>query len=298
MSDLLARALAIKANAAITALAAQDTNASVYGAYWNKAESPTLTRTNNAVGKTAAAGVDGGFVSNDFDNLPIFREIGPVTDTLGNVFTRIPKFYIKKTNGPGFRTWQVSKTKYPGFYLPACFWDFTLGVELPYVDVGKYRATKDGASKLESKPNLYPLINTHIVNMRTFALNNNTGGLLGYQQLDIHVVDLLQTLLYVEFATLHSQSIMAGFTAGSYSATHVATVAEDAVNRIIVANAHADLYRVGQAISVGTSLGGNQIFYGRTITAIDVYDASNKAISFDGATVNIAVNELPCAAPR
>lgn len=264
----------------------------IMGVSWNKGSSPTLTRIDSSIGMIAAAGVDSTPVHNDFDAAPIYREIYEVTDTFGNVFVRIPKCYIRKTDGVGYKTWQISKTQYAGFYLPWCFWDFTNSRELPYIDIGKYKATKDGSNRLESKPDLYPLINTNIVDMRTYAQNNNAGGLSGYQQLDIHVVDLLQTLFYVEFATLNSQSVMAGFTTGQYTVTHLATVAESGVNRIIVANAYAALYCVGQAISIGTTLGGNQIFYGRTITAIDIYDASNKAISFDGATVNISVGNM------
>jgi hypothetical protein len=29
-----------------------------------------------------------------------------------------------------------------GFYLPWCFWNFTNSRELPYIDVGKYTASK------------------------------------------------------------------------------------------------------------------------------------------------------------
>lgn len=264
----------------------------IYGVYWNKGSNPVMTRTEDAMGMTAAVGVDGQYVQNDFDKAQIYREIGPVTDTLGNVFIRIPKFYIRKMDGPGFKTWQISKTKYPGFYLPWCFWDFTNSKELPYIDVGKYKATLSADNKLESKPNLYPLISRHIVDFRTLARNNNTGGLLGYQQLDIHVVDVLQTLFYIEFATLDSQSIMQGFSTGRYTATETAQVAENNTNRIIVTNAVAGNYRVGQAISVGTSQGGNQVFYGRTITAIAPYDAANTAITFDGDPVNIAVGNM------
>jgi hypothetical protein len=264
----------------------------IYGVRWDKGSSPTLTRTGDAVGKVANVGVDGTFVQNDFDNLQIYREIGPVTDSYGNVFIRIPKFYIRKTDGAGFKTWEVSKTQYPGFYLPWCFWDFTNSKELPYIDVGKYKATVDGSSKLQSVPNLAPLINQNIVTFRTYAKNNNINGLKGYQQLDIHVVDVLQTLFYVEFATLNSQAVMAGWISGQYTNSHTATVAEASVNRIIVANATAALYAVGQPISIGTSQGGNQICYGRTITSIDVYDANNKAISFDGVPVTIAVGNM------
>jgi len=261
----------------------------IYGVTWDKGSSPKLTRTDAAVGMIANPGLDMTVPKNDFDFAQIYRDIKEVQDELGNTFVRIPKFYIKKTDAPGLKTWQISRKKYPGFYLPWCFWDFAKNRELPHIDVGKYKATLSADNKLESKPNLYPLISKNIVDFRTYAKNNNVNGLLGYQQLDIHVVDVLQTLFYVEFATLDSQSIMYGFATGQYSESHVATAAEAGTNRIIVANSTADQFRVGQTISLGTSRGGNQIAYGRTITAINVVDAGNKAIVFDGDPVTIAV---------
>ena len=42
-------------------------------------------------------------------------------------------------------------------------------------------------------------------------------------------------------------------------------------------------------MSLGTSQGGHQVFYGRQITAIAVYDGTNKAITVDGAVFNAAV---------
>lgn len=264
----------------------------IYGASWNKGSSPTLTRTDKAIGLVANVGIDGQVVQNDFDSRQLFGEMREVIDTLGNVFIRIPKFYIRKTDGVNFKTWQVSKSKWPGFYLPWCFWDFTNNRELPYVDIGKYKASKSAANKLESKPNVFPLRKDNIVNFRTYAKNNNVDGVLGYQQLDIHIIDLLQTLFYVEFATLNSQAIMQGYTTGQYTATHLATVSENNTNRFILANGFADLYRVGQYISIGTSQGGDQIATDRLITSVTVYDASNKAVVFDGAAVNIAVGNF------
>ena len=81
----------------------------VMGVYWNKTSNPVLTRTDDAIGKVAAAGVDGALVTNDFDRMPIYREMIEETDAYGNVFIRIPKFYIKKTDGPGFKTIKISK---------------------------------------------------------------------------------------------------------------------------------------------------------------------------------------------
>jgi hypothetical protein len=139
---------------------------------------------------------------------------------------------------------------------------------------------------------VFPLYGRNIVQFRTLAQANNTGGLKGYQQLDIHVIDLLQTLFVIQNATLNSQSKAAGYTTGQYTATHLAVVAESAVNRIIVPNATANLYEVGQSIGIGTSQGGQQVAADRLITAIEVYDASNKSVVFDGAPVNIAVGNV------
>lgn len=262
--------------------------AKIYGVSWDKSETPTLIRTDDAVGMVANAGIDDQVVVNDFDAAEIYKDITEVTDAYGNVFVRIPKFYIKKTDAENLKTWQISKKPFTGAYLPWCFWDFTNNIALPYLDFGKYKAGLDGSNRLTSKSGEYPLINQNIVNCRTYARNNGAG----YQQLDVAAYDVLQTLFLVEFATIDSQSIMQGFSTGRYTATDIATVTESGTNRIVVSNAVAANYRVGQPISIGTTQGGNQIFYGRTIIAIETYDADNKSIVFDGTPVNIAVGNM------
>jgi hypothetical protein len=240
----------------------------IFGVKWDKGSVPTLTRTDDAANLTANAGVGFSSVTNDFDSKPIYGEIEQVEDALGNTFMKVPKCYCRDTDGVDHKQMQISKRRYPGFYLPYLFWDFANNKELDYVLIGKHQASLGAGNKLESKPNKYPLVNTNIVDFRTYAKNNNVDGLTGYQQNDIHWVNLLQKLMIIEFATLDIQSVMKGYTEGQYTSTHLATATETGVNRIIVANAHADLYRVGQAISVGTSQGGNQVFYGRTITLL------------------------------
>lgn len=267
----------------------------VMGVYWNKTSNPVLTRTDDAIGKVAAAGIDGALVTNDFDRMPIYRDMIEVTDAYGNVFIKIPKFYIKKTDGPGFKTIKISKTQYPGYYLPAVFWDFTNGKELDYYLHGKYKANLSADNtKLESKAGTYPLQTKNIVDFRNYArANNNVGSALkGYQQLDIHAQDVIYCLFTVEFATLNSQSIMQGFSTGRWTATDLVTVATTAANTIILPNATADLYKVGQTVSLGTSQGGHQVFYGRQILSIAVHDGANKAITVDGAPFNAAVGNM------
>jgi hypothetical protein len=133
------------------------------------------------------------------------------------------------------------------------------------------------------------------VDFRTAAEANNTVDLLGYQQMDIHVYDMLQVLFYVEFATLNSQSIMAGYTAGRYNAADTLTAdTSPAGNTLVVSNEVGANYKVGQAISVGTTLGGNQRFYGRTITAIDADTPSSGSttITFDGDAVELFIDDI------
>ena len=261
--------------------------APIYGVYWDKGPDPTLIRTHDAVGMEAAVGVDGEWVRNDFDRAEIFGEMGPVTDEYGNTFIRIPKLYIRKTDGPGYKTWAVSKHKHPGFYLPWCFWDHERKRELPYVDVGKYLASLGDGNRLQSVPGEMPLVSVNIVNMRNYARNNNVDGQRGYQQLDIHTYDVIRTLQIIEFATLNMQSIMRGFADGRYSSDDVITVGETNTNRAIVSNATASGYEVGQSIAIGTEHSNNNVSgTAREILAIEPYDAENTAIVFDGDPVD------------
>lgn len=265
----------------------------IYGIYWDKSSDPTLTRTDDAVGKEAAVGVDGEYVVNDFDRLDIFGEIGEVTDELGNVFVRIPKFYIQKKAGPGYYLLRISKTQYPGFYLPWCFWDFERERELPYVDVGKHLASLGAGNRLESKPGKMPLASVNIVTMRNYARNNNVDGLRGYQLLDIHAYDVIRTLMLIEFATLDMQSIMQGFVNGRYSDGDVITVGETNTNRAIVSNATASGYEVGQSIAIGTANNNNSVSgTAREILAIEPYDDQNTAIVFDGDPIDTEVGHV------
>ena len=265
--------------------------AKVYGVSWDKTDTP-LTRINASVGMVAATGVDAGVVTNDFDTAEIFSEFTTVTDANSNEFVRIPKFYIRKTDITGKKTWQISKAKMPGSYLSWCFMNFSTGLYNDYIYVGKYPAgtTLTGGTKLSSLPNEYPLINKNIVEFRGYAEANGAG----YQQLDIHVYDMLQVLFTIEFATLDSQVIMAGWTNGQYNAAHALTADTSAANTIVVSNATGAAFAVGQPISLGTSAGNTSVFYGRNITQIDVDTpgAGSTTITVDGAAFNAVTGNV------
>ncbi len=274
----------------------------IFGATWDKGESPTLTRTGAATGMIAGVGVDNQTVRNDFDGAPIFGEIEEAEDTLGNIFMRIPKFYIRKTKDAisgDYRSFEVSKTKHPGYYLPWLFWDFANEVELDHFDFGKHKGSYDGSNRLQSVPDVAPTSNQNIVQFRTAAMANNSvgDGRAGYQQLDIHAIDLLRMLMFIEFGTLNIQTLMAGYTEGYYGSAHVALEAETGVNRIRITDAQGVLYEVGQTISIhaaGATVSGlPSKAYGRIITAVDAdVDSSGQTrITFDGAAIDIALND-------
>ena len=260
----------------------------IFGLHWDKA-SNTFTRTNSARDVIVNLGVDNEVKFNEMDYSSLFSDWEEVTDSYGNVFIRAPRKYFKKANNADWELSVASAKPIKGGYLPWCYWDFVKNRELPYVDIGKHIGSlSDDTTRLESKPDKYPLINKNIVQMRTLAQANGAG----YQQLDIHTVDFLQTLFTIEQATLDSQSKLFGYTNGRHTATDLAVITESDTNRVVLSNATAALYEVGQSISIGTTQGGNQIFYGRTITEITVYDASNKALVFDGDPVTITAGNM------
>jgi hypothetical protein len=259
-----------------------------YGVDWD-VSAETFTRTNDATDLTVNVGTDLNIVENDFDVSELFGSLTEVEDDYGNVFIKWPKTYLRKIVTPTRVINQASLQKKPNYYRPHIFWDFTNNKELDYVLIGKHigSLSADG-TRLESKPGKYPLINKNIVQMRDLAEANGAG----YQQLDIHAIDMLQTLFTIEQAELDSQSKVMGYVNGRYTATDLAVITESDTNRVVLPNATAALYEVGQSISIGTSQGGNQIFYGRTILSITEYDIDNKALTFSGEPVTITAGNM------
>ena len=183
----------------------------IYGASWDGSSSGALQRTDAAVG--LKAGING--AQNDFDTRgPWGLMDKTVTDSYGNAFVRVPKFYIRKTQDKSkpLTTWQVSLVKQgDDWYLPNCFYDFHNNKELKYVDVSRYEGSIV-SGKLRSRTGVTPTINVDINNFRTAATALNVDGKKGYHLWDVHTLDALQVLFTIEFATLDSQSIMKGVT--------------------------------------------------------------------------------------
>ena len=275
-----------------------ESSVGVYGVrFTNASSAPAGTRLYSAVGMTAVAGV-GEAGSSDFDNVDLFklrtcnRVNGVVTAYYGepgfslsnDTFVEIPKGHYRVWDDGTYTNFAVSKSPFYGSSVHPAFKHNS--AEQDYVYIARYMSSYDGSSKHESKTGTLPDNNISRTTARTRSKARGSYAILQ----DVQIRDWLNILMSVEFATRDIQTAIGrGYCDMPYSSAHDATVAETSVNRIIIANAYADLYVVGQEISIGTSEGNNSIAADRTVTSIDVYDGSNKAISFGGAAVNIAI---------
>jgi len=173
--------------------------------------SATLTRTDASVGLGYA--VNASTIDSDFDRCYPWCEMKEVTDELGNVFIRIPKFYTKITkNSNGTYKYQISGCRYDGF--GTLFVDGK-GNELDYVLVGKYEGSYDSEnSRMMSKSGQTVKVSITLPNYRKACRAVGEG----YQQYDFLIDHIIKQLFMIEFATTHCQSIMQGFTNSSNAA--------------------------------------------------------------------------------
>lgn len=186
----------------------------IYGVDGVGQSSPTLTRTDAAVGLSYTIGASE--IQSDFDRCYPWSEMQEVVDELGNVFIRIPKFYTKITkNENGTYKHQISGCRYDGFNT--LFIDGK-GNEIDYVLVGKYEGSCESSDyntvKMKSVTGATVKVSITIDNYRKACKNNGEG----YQQYDFLIDAILKELFLIEFATTHSQGIMQGFTNGGNTA--------------------------------------------------------------------------------
>lgn len=251
----------------------------------------------DSIGKVANATKNGGTVENDFDNLAPWSEIKSCNydlttkkinawfgdanfkfdGTNGDVFTHVPKTYWKIYQENDYDYVLLADYPRAGF------------IEVDGFFVGRYNGSvvsDDGL--LHTYSGLVPTTNKTIGAFRTLA--NALGD--NFSQLDWRYF-VLQMLYLVEYANYNSQSMLGN---GIMSRKYVKTiVAENNTNRAIIGSVSG--YYVGQIIRIGTSDGGTQIADARKITAIEAYEdgsVAGYALIFDGAAVNIAVDNFVC----
>lgn len=275
--------------------------APIYGVkrVWNTANvSDTWERTNASVGMEAnptigtKVGKDdfsyvmpwAGIVSKccDLDTGETIAYIGePGYDpTKYMVLTEYPGYYLKRWRDDTYEYVQVSAGAFDGaVYIEPWEW-------------GRYPSSLMG-SKHVSMSGKHPdcRINRAMVRARSKAAGE------GYYSMDSTSYWAYSMLVLVKYASLNTQEkVCKGYYYLRYTDQDKALVAEQSTNRIVIALATAaNEYLVGNAVEIGTSLGGAQVAKQRLITRVEDYSSGSttgKAIYFDGDPVNIAVGNI------
>jgi hypothetical protein len=260
-----------------------------------------------ATGLVANVAIGGALAENSFDFIPIFqrtRESIIATDLsandVSNIFVKVRKYYIKeewvKEGDVDYHYLWMCETKLDeGYRLPLPF-KKTDGSERDYTYIGAYEAYLDGNNKLRSLTGKIPKVSYSRNSFRTAARALDGLGVNSkYQITDLaEYVDLVQIPFMIEFATKHSQGVFAGATSMAYSASHTAIADGTAVNFIVVSNATGAEFVLGQTVSIGTSSDNDSIAKDRIVTQIDVDipNAGETTITFDGAAVNITTGHV------
>jgi hypothetical protein len=249
----------------------------------------------DSIGKVANATKNGGTVQNDFDSLAPWSEIKScnydLTTKKINAWFGDANFKFDGTNGDVFT--HVPKT-YWKIYQEDDY-DYVLLADYPkagFMEVdGFFAGRYNGAvvdDVLHTYSGLVPTTNKTIGAFRTLA--NALGD--NFSQLDWRYF-VLQMLYLVEYANYNSQTMLGN---GVMNRKYLKTlIAESNTNRVVIGSASG--YYVGQIIRIGTSDSGTQIADARKITAIEPYDdgtITGSEITFDGAAVNIAVDNFVC----
>lgn len=252
-------------------------------------------RIGDSIGLVANATKNGDQVQNDFDSLYPWSDIKTYNynkttkkitayigdpnfkfdGTNGEVLTKIPEFWYKREVKGDYEYIYIAD------YAKA---DYEHSKEF---SVGRYAISVDADGVAHSYSGTIPAYNKNISAFRTLAAAVGDG----FCQMDTRYF-ILQLLYLVEYADYNSQSKLGRGVTEWFN--QKALIAENSVNRIIVANSN-NMY-VGRTVSIGTSDAWNSaVASERTITKIDDYNngsITGKAVYFDGAKVNIAVGNV------
>lgn len=269
---------------------------------------PKGERLGDAVGLVANVGTDSATAYNDFDYLMPWksRRVNGHWDGKDFIITAVegePNFAVDGSNGSVYAERHLFYYKYvfTDTYYEIWISDQHLdGYEIPerFINIDKsimqtyyypcYRISRDSSGNPVSVSGKDIMLSLSYSGYKTLARKLGTNFHIETTK-DRQINELL---FYVEFATRNSQDIMYGAANMRYNADDLATVVTTNGNKFICSNSVAGNYVVGQTIVIGSTKNGSEIANNRRITAIETHDASNKAIVFDGAAVNVAVGNF------
>ena len=163
---------------------------------------PTLTR---------VSGAPDLYTPTQDDVTNFFVENTDVTDSLGNHFVKLKKFYVSITEeSDGSLTYKVAHTKLDDTYFLNPYFKDKDGNEIDYAYYGKYKGNVS-SSRLRSVSGVTPTYSTTIDNFRTYARNNGAQ----YHQTDWCAVFTAQIMCMVAYATTQAENILSYRSYGS-----------------------------------------------------------------------------------
>ena len=217
-----------------------------YGITGAGQSSPSLTRTLSNSGKTATSQ----------DLIDFFVADTDVTDSLGNHFVKLKKFYVYMSqDSNGVMTYKLSHYKVNSNYFLNPYFKDKDGNEIDYAYYGKYKGYVS-SSKLCSKSGVTPTYSTTIDNYRTYARNNGAN----YHQTDWCAVFTAQIMLMCVYATTQATNILTYRSYGSAtgSGTQILGI-ED-----IIGNGYEDVD--GVVFRSGSSLAASSVSWADKIS--------------------------------
>ena len=156
---------------------------------------PTLTR---------VSGAPDLYTPTQADVTNFFVENTDVTDSLGNHFVKLKKFYVSITEeSDGSLTYKVAHTKLDDTYFLNPYFKDKDGNEIDYAYYGKYKGNVS-SSRLRSVSGVTPTYSTTIDNYRTYARNNSAN----YHQTDWCAVFTAQIMCMCAYATTQAENIL------------------------------------------------------------------------------------------
>lgn len=285
---------------------------SKYGIKWQISSTSYLAeRTFNAIGKFATPAIGTGG-SSDFDSIYPWSEIKRVNiqvlstgakkltyegevgfttnGTNGDVFVEIPIFRYKREVKDGFEHRTISKNE--GDIHPAFIED---GKIVQKIYVASYESVLEGGD-IKSKAGLMPLNNVQPQDMLNLAKAK------GYSLYDWRTVDVIQNLMWIEYANINSAMILGNgwsdMIQPDETPAKTAIVAETGANRIIldatVYNTTSLMANFKERAFPGANIiickGSHQNILGYRKVVSVTNDATQLIVNFDGAPIDIDID--------
>ena len=200
----------------------------IYGVSGLYAASPTLERTDDAVGMSYTINSTG-TITSDFNDAFPWNKAKLVKDNAGNEFVQMPAMYFRiGIDGQNRITdIAVSETEHPNgnwYYVsPFCY--------------GRYGGYVSG-SKLLSKSGYTRTASYTRSQFRTYASANGEG----YHQLDLYHKTVMNFLWWIEFATKDSMAVMTGRINGSGTSGGSTKLATGRTNSIATPSGYEKTY--------------------------------------------------------